>query len=313
MDSIMLSFYKTNRKMCQIFSDIMKRTCNANDLPNPLETGLLSDLFILIQLLSENMKNKDIDREAFNGRLSILAITQLWLRYGQEYVFKPQIAAAIAETEIDEIPCDVIKKAPYPTLFIRNPFPENGCEGYLVQGVSDDNGSAVDGNTIIFIKIRDKHSNVDPQAVEAFNVNPCFFIDTKTHKTFDDMLKSNGITGFFGVKEVKSVISMYTYLCCQNKEVVVKEKSVKRLLSGEKVPVTQNEVGVRYEKDTRVIYNEVSRQDGQGTTRSVSGHYRKAHYHTYLCGQGKTDRIVKWISPIIVNGGISKKAMVVVT
>jgi hypothetical protein len=41
----------------------------------------------------------------------------------------------------------------------------------------------------------------------------------------------------------------------------------------------------------------------QGTHRSPVAHVRRAHFHTYRTGPGRTERVVKWLAPIPINAG----------
>lgn len=62
------------------------------------------------------------------------------------------------------------------------------------------------------------------------------------------------------------------------------------------------DVGVRYAKEKKRSEQSASASTVTGTTshRPVRPHIRKAHWHTYCVGPGRTERRVLWLSPITV-------------
>ncbi len=49
----------------------------------------------------------------------------------------------------------------------------------------------------------------------------------------------------------------------------------------------------------------IARSEEEGGA-SVRPHVRRAHWHSYWRGEGRSERIVKWLSPILVGGGPEK-------
>jgi hypothetical protein len=47
----------------------------------------------------------------------------------------------------------------------------------------------------------------------------------------------------------------------------------------------------------------VGPRGSQGSHRSPVAHVRRAHFHTYRTGVGRTERVVKWLAPIPINAG----------
>ena len=118
-----------------------------------------------------------------------------------------------------------------------------------------------------------------------------------------------GIKEYFSSSKflIRFVISILMYLSAVNAEVVLKNsKSYKRDAKIKDVPreVKVLSVGektgykIRTLRKTVVTYNKGL---GTGHHRSPMMHVRRAHYHTFLYGKGRTMKKLKWLPPVIVN------------
>ena len=105
------------------------------------------------------------------------------------------------------------------------------------------------------------------------------------------------------------LVSLLLYLCADEAEIgdgtsrpaLPKEKRIKghaRLFS----PVAPAiwEVGARLGAALRRAQTR-SQSDGDGTHARPRAHIRRAHWHTFLAGAGRSDRRIKWLPPIPVN------------
>ena len=54
-------------------------------------------------------------------------------------------------------------------------------------------------------------------------------------------------------------------------------------------------------KDAEEEAEEEEAKEKTGERKRPRMHWRKAHWHTYLCGKGKTERRVKFVAPVLVN------------
>lgn len=50
---------------------------------------------------------------------------------------------------------------------------------------------------------------------------------------------------------------------------------------------------------------------GQRAGRTVRAHVRRAHWHTYRTGPGRTETAIRWLSPVLVHGGGSEVPTVI--
>lgn len=110
-----------------------------------------------------------------------------------------------------------------------------------------------------------------------------------------------------------SILSLLLYLCAENAEIgedhkrppcpqPKRTKGIERLFPADK-PREWN-VGTRMGAALRrahVTFQTDSMHPEVQTGQHVRPHVRRAHWHTYRAGPGRTDRRVKWLPPIPVN------------
>lgn len=112
---------------------------------------------------------------------------------------------------------------------------------------------------------------------------------------------------------ITPMLNMVLYLCAANADLggmdrpekpkPVRTKKGWKLFPPDK-PRTRD-VGSRIGAALRAAH--IDRQTDTPTPATESGrqaprpHVRRAHWHTYLVGQGKTEQILKWLPPIPVN------------
>ena len=108
--------------------------------------------------------------------------------------------------------------------------------------------------------------------------------------------------------EIAPLISMLLYLCSENAEVgegtdaphnpePVRTKKGWKFFAPDKTRMW--DVGVRIGAALR--QGRTPAHAGEGTHASPRPHVRRAHWHTYRIGAGRTERQLKWLPPIPVN------------
>lgn len=113
---------------------------------------------------------------------------------------------------------------------------------------------------------------------------------------------------------IRKLISVLIYLCASNADMVAvptgpprraKGKGGARPTRGPKVIATGFTVGaaIRAYRATAA-----GGERGPATGRHVAPHIRRAHFHTYRVGPGRTGSEVKWLLPFGINMGDGKQA-----
>lgn len=108
--------------------------------------------------------------------------------------------------------------------------------------------------------------------------------------------------------QIEPLISVLLYLCSENVEIgpgtdyphnpePKRTKKGWRLFASDKTRTW--DVGVRTGAALR--QGRTAAHDGDGTHASPRPHWRRAHWHIYRIGPGRTERQLKWLPPIPVN------------
>ena len=233
------------------------------------------------------------------------------------YRFDDALADALMEhTEpCENIPVDMILHLPYPCVFIEQPPGVPGCEGVFVFLESDNRYPNVvelrmhyafsDGNIAATYFQWGVNETISQQMVED-NLEVINRIKrvpelTVPTETYDTILKQRG-----------KHLNMLLYLMTQDADIV--RKSPEPRIRGERrqtaaysdVLYTGGYVGSAIRKAKTESERELKVYDSeskQETTYSVRPHIRKAHWHLYWTGPGKSIPKTKWILPIFVKGG----------
>lgn len=130
--------------------------------------------------------------------------------------------------------------------------------------------------------------------------------DSKFKEYFDD-----------GHKIIRFSLAVLLYLSASNAEIKAKKQGAgKKSSKKHEAAITSYDVGrntgIHIRKMHKYLAEEGSAPLG-GHHRSPVMHIRRAHYHTYLYGEGKKKRRVKWLAPIIVNAEGKEVDFVTVT
>lgn len=133
------------------------------------------------------------------------------------------------------------------------------------------------------------------------------------------VLEDGEVVKFNELAFYKFFINFSLYLNAANREVVVSERTKSNHTKD--VPVIKDkfrevkefDVGITYGNSVRNIIKRY-KKEGKSlpTGRTVTSHYRSAHWHHYWTGTGEDKKlIVKWIEGVFVHGDASNEKVVV--
>lgn len=113
------------------------------------------------------------------------------------------------------------------------------------------------------------------------------------------------------IQLIEPIVSLTLYICSSSADYAgdnkpshpqsVKTKKGPRVFCASSPRVW--DVGVRLGSALRRAYAELKDKEPESTHASPRPHIRRAHWHTYRVGLGKTDLRLKWLPPIPVNVG----------
>lgn len=232
-----------------------------------------------------------------------------WLKNKQIYKFDSDLWELIQNVEKLEIRSSVFKSLPFNTFWIAHDF-ENGFSGCMVIY-----GECNDGNYLKLIFINDTNSSYMRLPLRS---------DTEG-KTLEEIIEmaeqTDNVTEWYK-RNMRAVLNAIVYLCTDKPDIstyhaelppvapVQRTKKNNKKKKTEKKNITSiSNVGLtlgRYIRETRKTTTTHNTAISSGVGSTKSPHMRKAHYHSFWVKDGdKKKLIVKFLSPIFVNGGIA--------
>lgn len=107
------------------------------------------------------------------------------------------------------------------------------------------------------------------------------------------------------------VLQFLTYLCAENCEVKLSEESKQtyrpsKIVKNKYSEIRKYEVGFRLGKAIRTYKKRISSGE-HASGYSMKPHMRRAHWHTYYKGKGKTEKVLHWLSEIFVHAELMEE------
>jgi len=255
---------------------------------------------------------KNIDVEKMN-LVGIFAALDAWRLTQGIYRYDEEIYQSLLSTKIDEkIPCDVFLRLPEWCVYIETPgqvFLNFELFGFFcfAECLEEQDKKlhflldTPDGIFHIPLQLRDTVSESLNAFVKFFTLNQELDKIKGEHK---ESMKQ-------GYKEVLKLLPLVLYLCSKEPEILLNNqqpefkrpvpKKIKGGLKHFDAERPKNyEVGYRIGKFIKE-YNQNRSSGSTGTGMSIAPHIRKAHWHLYWIGKGRTNYDIKWLPPTPVN------------
>ncbi len=248
---------------------------------------------------------KELDHCVTQDTIMCLILSK-WQYSKQVYTFSKDFYEILAEMDEFQIEMSIFKYLPFEAFYIEVEE-SSEIEGILVRFVPESMEIAY---CVLYKELDEKGSNLSKIG---------FFYDLQEtfqsfYKRHEAMTKRNSkereqLEAFRKILVFTMQASMY--LCASNADIAENEYQKQVYRPGQRVKNKYSEirkwdVGMRVVKERKKQEAECLQQD------DVSGnpirerqrprmHWRKAHWHTYLTGPGKTKRELRFIAPILVN------------
>lgn len=123
--------------------------------------------------------------------------------------------------------------------------------------------------------------------------------DTPSGGKFEDQMLPTSALGDL----VRVTVIALVYLCSDESDIGPQQprRPVGKKRGQNDTPPTVYPVGYRIGAALRKHRSGERSEPGEPTGRTVAPHIRRAHFHTFRAGVGRTERRVKWLAPIPVN------------
>lgn len=246
------------------------------------------------------------------GRLGALAA---WRMTQGIYRFDPVLYDALVKTPISgDLPAELLYRLPEWCVYIETPG--LGCMGVFVHLEHDGNTGRAELRLLV-----DDDRGLTPYPLHLGEWPLSEAVERAVAESRRQAVASGNTIAAVGLSSagviesvadaVAPIVSMVLYLCSEQPDIDGQPMNPqpKRTRHGWRLFPADNprtwDVGVRLGAALR---NAALQQDtgkpaaitGPGRTRPRA-HVRVAHWHTYLTGQGRINRVLRWIPPVPVN------------
>ena len=257
------------------------------------------------------VKDKEQDKAFSQESISLFMMTDLWSRHKEVYRFDAELELALTDSEKIELPIRVLDRMPYNTFYIE--FAEDGIfsrnfHGAFVSVVK--NGT---GYTIVAQRLKSDHKSMFGSCclVPSENCKDAVFVFDRNSATSSNIDRNKDWNEF-----AFFLINALLYLCALNSEINENDGTKSTYRPTGKIKNKYSEVrkwdcGFRYGETVRLQQKSIKKESENQEIKKISEtkerhlpcvHTRKAHWHHYWTGKGRTELILKWIAPTVVGG-----------
>lgn len=236
------------------------------------------------------------------------------------YRFDADLAAELMDSADDSrIPAEVLIRLPYPCVFIEHPPGVDDCEGVFAFLEADERYPEAlelrlhylfsDGRMqIAYIQydLAGRDSSVFAAKRAAENVKSMRKLGERTLES------DNGPEAYRRAAQIDAYkyghINMILYLCADDPDLHRSAPIPRQRGPRKDVAAYSDVIDVGIEQGAiirraRQVVESHTASAPAGTHKSPTPHVRRAHWHLYWMGTGRTTPAIKWIMPIFVGGG----------
>ncbi len=268
-----------------------------NSVVSPFQKKLIN------QVLNKDLLTMKEKKKRFLSDFILILITKEWIHSKQVYSFSKEFLDILCDMDDYEINPELFNFLPFSSFYIEIPY-YNQCHGVLVRYSPEEK--------MLYYCLCFKEGFGYYGGFEASALN------LKQLIRFSDFAKINDEVAYDNKKlenynihknVLCKVFQICMYLCSENADIVENEEQKKIYKPSIKVKNRYSEIR-KWDVGFRVMHehNKTKSDAEKEWQRKYSGfrqrprmHWRKAHWHTYWCGEGRTIRRVKFIAPILVN------------
>lgn len=261
-----------------------------------------------IEDYEEYIKNTAQDVAASKECISLFMMVNRWSRHKEVYKFDAELELALADAENIKLPIRILDRLPFDTFYIefaRDGIFSKNFHGAFISAVKKDAGYI-----IVIQRVQNDLKSMfgSCSLVPVGNKKNAIFIfdRTTTGCTQNERNTDWKEFSFF-------LINALLYMCASNSEITENEETKVTYRPTERVKNKYSEVrkwdcGYRYGASIRKIKGGKTKEDRVSARRQTAErhipciHTRRAHWHHYWTGKGRTELELRWIAPVVVGG-----------
>ncbi len=276
------------------------------------DTNVAPRLFAENGVSLNSRKGQQWKRALFNELYDITIVSIImsdWSKSKQSYVFSKEFYDILSGMDEFQIDMSVFKYLPFPAFYLEIQNHKN-VEGVLVKYREDTAELAY----CIVYKLYSEET--------AYHINATF-LDTEDEESFKKFfetqislvedLPKDCEEQIADLKEITVfILQACMYLCANNADIVENEfqKNIYKPTSRIRnrfSEIRKWDVGMRvvkeykYANEQKVKDEDESKKSTDKVRQRPRQHWRRAHWHTYWVGEGRSKKELKFIAPILVN------------
>ena len=231
-----------------------------------------------------------------------------WLLYKTVYRFDKSFLDVLTDTEDMEFHAQSLQRIPVKSFFISSADKDHlGLFVYTETVSVDIKGNAVNDTVFIVVDVLDVIGDKLNMRKDTLWISD----GQRLSVALEEWMREQKSMEFYdeAYHNLKMAIQVAYYLSAQNamiREIKTPKAKRPRRPDGKPMNLRQWEVGYRistpFLDKERSLSETVSLPDEASAGTSPRPHIRRAHWHHYWAGPGKTQLIVKWLEPVWVNG-----------
>jgi hypothetical protein len=255
-----------------------------------------------------------------NDNIAVFLLT--WQYSKSIYKFNDNIYNSLTKNEINGVfPVDVIYRLPYHCIYLD-------LEGREIRGstlhgvwVRLDYNKKLSKHMICFCVNNNKLGENDKLICSSYSVildkNNIINLLKESFIEAQKLFSNSHLTTDFYSEyesEAKVFLSLILYICSDEPDIICQDKvktehqwSVKTRHGQKLLPAPKVRIFNVGEEISKKIQEVNSYESGD---KSVRAHIRKAHWHGYWVGKGRTEFKYNWVYPVIVNVELEKEILI---
>ncbi len=254
---------------------------------------------------TEIPKRKDQDEAFSQESISMFLVDNLWGRDKEVYRFDAEMELALADCEDVRLPVRILDRLPYNCFYLE--FADDGIFKSNFDGAFVYVCPCSKGYVIVFQRVKeDGRSMFGHTSLFPDDPNGTFLF------TKEDIMRENGLDRNKDWFEFAHfALNALLYLCAENSDIRESESTKKTYHPGAIIKHAFREVR-KWECEYRIACDgkhqnydnndDEAMETASGKRRSPVPHTRRAHWHHYWTGKGRSVLSLRWIVPKRIGG-----------
>lgn len=241
-------------------------------------------------------------------------LVNTWSKNKQVYTFDAELELTLSDMDEIKIPVRILDRLPYNTFYIE--FAKDGIFASHFHGVFVNFVKHEQGYVLFLMRVTEEGKSMTGSvSFVPDNDNDAYFIINR----FRDIEKRNVDCEMDWSEFSMFLLNAVLYLCSENAEIRENKTTIRTykpssIVRNKFSEIQKHDCGFIYgetirknKKQKKSLENGENKNDSENTAiktrKEMRPHSRKAHWHHYWVGKGRTELVLRWIAPTTVGYG----------